>query len=242
MNQTAKPKFGVFQDAPAEIPASEKQIAMINDLLANRDLTGTAFEGHTEAPAGLTGGRNGSASAAITALLALPRTTPASAKQVAYIEDLRTKRAMTPEVAARLTAALAAGMTAAKASATIDWLNSQPRVAAVPAKATSPEARGITEGMYKVPATGGIYKVQRAIHGSGHLMTKRLVGSGTDWTFVRDTAAMAALRPEYRMTLEEAKEFGTIYGVCVNCGAVLTDQESIARGLGPICAGKEFWA
>jgi len=54
-------------------PASPKQTGLITRLLGERDTTGTRFEGHTTAPAGLTGGRNGTASQAITALFALPK-------------------------------------------------------------------------------------------------------------------------------------------------------------------------
>jgi hypothetical protein len=54
-------------------PASPAQVSLINRLLGEKVLSGTPFEGHTEAPAGLTGGKGGSASAAIEALFALPR-------------------------------------------------------------------------------------------------------------------------------------------------------------------------
>ncbi len=40
------------------------------------------------------------------------------------------------------------------------------------------------------------------------------------------------------MTLEQAQEFGKLYGVCCRCAADLTDEDSIARGMGPVCAGK----
>lgn len=33
-----------------------------------------------------------------------------------------------------------------------------------------------------------------------------------------------------RMTLEQAKQYGHLYGVCVRCSATLTDEESIAAG------------
>jgi len=45
-----------------------------------------------------------------------------------------------------------------------------------------------------------------------------------------------------KMTLEEGKKYGAIYGVCVRCAATLTREESIERAMGPICAGKENWA
>jgi hypothetical protein len=40
------------------------------------------------------------------------------------------------------------------------------------------------------------------------------------------------------MSLEEAKAFGRLYGVCVRCGATLTDEQSIEAGIGPVCAGR----
>ena len=40
------------------------------------------------------------------------------------------------------------------------------------------------------------------------------------------------------MTLEEAKEFGKLYGICCRCAAILTDENSIREGIGPICAQK----
>lgn len=45
-----------------------------------------------------------------------------------------------------------------------------------------------------------------------------------------------------RLTLEEAKDFGLKTGVCCCCGAILTNPESIALGIGPICRGKHFGA
>ena len=50
----------------------------------------------------------------------------------------------------------------------------------------------------------------------------------------RDFAA-AELVP---LTVEEAAKLGRLYGICVICGATLTDPESVERGIGPVCAGK----
>ncbi len=41
-----------------------------------------------------------------------------------------------------------------------------------------------------------------------------------------------------KMTLEEAEEFGALYGFCCRCGRTLTDENSIEAGIGPVCAGK----
>jgi uncharacterized protein DUF6011 len=63
-------------------PASTAQTDLITRLLGEKDLTGTPFEGHAAAPEGLTGGKGGSASAAITALFALPRGAATAAPEV----------------------------------------------------------------------------------------------------------------------------------------------------------------
>jgi hypothetical protein len=88
---------------------------------------------------------------------------------------------------------------------------------------------------------GEVYKVQKAVHGSGHAYAKKLVQDDAfarGWGFIYAKGAIRDLTPEHRMTLDQAKEFGAIYGVCCNCGATLTNEESIELGIGPICRGK----
>ena len=103
-------------------------------------------------------------------------------------------------------------------------------------------------GMYKHGDV--IYKVQKAVHGSGNMYAKKLcyfdpdgheakvAGDGGSWQFVYQQGAINTLSPEDKMSLEDAKEFGRIYGVCIRCGATLTDEDSIEAGIGPICATK----
>ncbi|WP_440066472.1 DUF6011 domain-containing protein [Streptosporangium sp. OZ121] len=43
------------------------------------------------------------------------------------------------------------------------------------------------------------------------------------------------LRPEHALTIEEAMAFGRETGSCCICGRVLTNPESIEKGIGPIC-------
>jgi hypothetical protein len=97
----------------------------------------------------------------------------------------------------------------------------------------------LEDGIYELD--GNIYKVVHAVHGSGRQYAKVLVpaldeGDGWSWEMSRGT--VAKLTPAMKMGLERAKELGRIYGVCVRCGAVLTDEESIAAGIGPTCRGK----
>lgn len=100
----------------------------------------------------------------------------------------------------------------------------------------------ITQGMWYIGER--IIKVQRAVHGSQHLYTKELVkGFFVDdgWKFERLHGGMKELRNSEnvrKMTLEEAMQFGKLYGQCCRCGKTLTDENSIENGIGPICAGK----
>jgi Family of unknown function (DUF6011) len=120
----------------------------------------------------------------------------------------------------------------------------------------APRSARVTEdGMYRNPKNGDIFKVQKAVHGSGNLYAKRLViesepvrggdGAILEPAVVRFDYApgqIFRLAPEWRMTLEEAKKFGALYGTCVRCGRTLTREDSIERMMGAVCAGKGNWA
>lgn len=93
-------------------------------------------------------------------------------------------------------------------------------------------------GIYR--KDGVIYKVQCAVHGSGMMYAKKLViheGNKTG-TFEYEAGAIKTLAEADKMTLDQAKEFGAIYGMCCNCGKTLTDEKSIGAGIGPVCAAK----
>jgi uncharacterized protein DUF6011 len=112
----------------------------------------------------------------------------------------------------------------------------------------------LEDGMYKLDET--IYKVQHAVHGSQNQYAKVLeeqavteatpgdfrhaiaFGHPAKWVFNYAPGAINKLRPEHRMTIEEAKAFGALYGTCCVCGRTLTDETSIANGIGPICEGR----
>src|SRR5690554_3742006 len=100
-------------------------------------------------------------------------------------------------------------------------------------------AVGIEDGMYVLDGT--IYKVQHAVHGSGNQYAKRLVPpaqEGGRATFEYAPGVVRKLRPEHRMTMEQAKEFGALYGTCCQCGRDLTNEDSTEAGIGPICGSK----
>jgi hypothetical protein len=98
----------------------------------------------------------------------------------------------------------------------------------------------VTEGMWIVGEIiegmqPEIYKVQIAVHGSGRPYAKRLYADG----FAYEQGGMRRIAEAGRkMTLDEAKSYGRLYGVCCKCGATLTDERSIEAGIGPVCAGR----
>jgi len=97
----------------------------------------------------------------------------------------------------------------------------------------------LTHGMYHKDTV--VYKVQIAVHGSGRLYAKKLMVDGFGKAhFEYAPGAIRILTLADRMSLEEAKEFGVLYGTCCVCGRTLTDEVSIANGIGPVCARKFF--
>jgi hypothetical protein len=104
---------------------------------------------------------------------------------------------------------------------------------------TARPAVEIEDGMYVLD--GEIYKVQHAVHGSGQQYAKLFVPPATEGeraTFQYAPGVVTRLRPEHRMSMDQAREYGALYGTCVRCGRVLTREDSIERMMGEICAGK----
>ena len=51
---------------------------------------------------------------------------------------------------------------------------------------------------------------------------------------------LAKLSADDKLTLEQAREFGALYGTCCVCGRTLTNELSIHLGIGPKCGDREF--
>ena len=138
----------------------------------------------------------------------------ATQKQLDFIHSLLGQHELTEANRRSLDAAFARGINKREASDIINWLKALPR------KSTRPAVENVNlEGMHKVGDR--IFKVQVAVHGSGNLYAK---------------GAMRFLSADTKMTLEEAKQFGALYGTCCVCGRTLTNEDSIEAGIGPVCA------
>lgn len=167
---------------------------------------------------------------------AAPAGPPPTDKQLSYL------RSLDPAAEGRLREAGA--LTKSGVSAEIDRLKSLPPAERPKAAASAEPPEGFHE------LDGKVFKVQRAVHGSGNLYAKRLMlelaaeldGDGgkakLDWEYVGRGPAFRSLSEETLLTLERAKELGHLYGVCCRCGATLTDETSIEAGIGPVCATK----
>lgn len=161
------------------------------------------------------------------------RTFPATPGQQDFVRFLINDRVMEQHLVAKATKMLNRGLTFQEASRIIDYTKPLPR------KGKPANKPQVDEGMYQM--NGQIYRVQMAVHGSGYLYAKVLVPptmTGGKPRFKRAPSALYKLRPEHRMTPEQAAEFGALYGFCVVCGRTLTDEQSIAKGIGPICETK----
>lgn len=214
-------------------PASYAQVALITKLVASRDVSkiGT-FPSRTLAAI-----QNGKAetvsktraSSLIDVLQRQPTLAaadvPASPKQLDFLRSLIVRKGYT------LHEDKIAKLSRRDVSELIDLLKGL-----VDQLRKSAPAKAADEGMYRL--NGEIYKVQIAVHGSGRPYAKKLVETNGDWEFVVAPGAVYRLTADHKMTLDEAKEFGKLYGACCVCGRTLTDERSIAEGIGPRCGGR----
>lgn len=98
----------------------------------------------------------------------------------------------------------------------------------------------LTEGIYYFD--GEIYGIVRAKGGAQRLYAKKLVVDSFGKASFRFAGGMMRkLLPEHKITREQAKEFGSLYGVCCRCGRVLSNDDSIDRMMGPVCYSKMGW-
>ena len=91
-----------------------------------------------------------------------------------------------------------------------------------------PKVGALPEGIYF--KAGIVYKVQVSAAGRSYAKVLREKGG-----FEYDPTAIKNLSIGDKITLEQAKAYGIQYGVCVVCGATLTDAKSVAAGIGPVC-------
>jgi hypothetical protein len=117
------------------------------------------------------------------------------------------------------------------------WLGDAPQ-AAQPKASAAPEQ--LADGFYR--KHNGIYKVVHNQEGDRQYAKVLLVEEGAaNGTWAYAPGIVNTLDASMLLTEAEAAEFGKLYGVCGICGRQLTNEDSIERGIGPICATKMGW-
>jgi hypothetical protein len=118
------------------------------------------------------------------------------------------------------------------------------RVPGVAARPANRELPVVAEGRYALVRDGvKFYKVDRPQEGkwAGWTFVKAIAGGDgegqewpvKDWNSKFEILAAIALNPR-----EALERYGREIGSCGHCGRTLTDAESRARGIGPVCAEK----
>lgn len=171
-----------------------------------------------------------------------PTKRPASDRSIAFMQVLREKAGLDADLTPAEWIALGEdGLTQVYVSRAIDVLKAHLE-ANPPAKRERATVQ-VDEGVYEYE--GEIYKVKHAVHGSGRLYAQKLCTEGTgkdaDVWYEIARGIVTKLRPEHKLTRERAEAFGALYGHCIRCARPLTDEDSISRMMGRVCASKLGW-
>lgn len=165
----------------------------------------------------------------------------ASEKQVKYASDLLTERQW-PDT---ITLDDLRNMERRQVSKLITQLK------LAPYKETAEQDDDLQAGMYT--ADDGItQKILRVYLGqqSGRLLVKMIHLQDTEeygYQYIGSLSTVVGGRSKLgkvkltKMSLEEAKKWGRMTGSCVACGRRLDVPESVEAGIGPVCAGKDYW-
>lgn len=259
--EAASNQFGVS----SVHPASDKQIAFLKRLIAEKAWEGhTDTAGEIKIPADVDTIGKKPASRLIDRLMGCPdkaaTARPASArpaaplaseKQMSFIARLMGERdyfSLDAEGRRRWDS-VASGKTPTSKGAS-EFIDTLKVTSFAKGNGTGEDLRGGSDsrsvkgsddalelGMYR-KADGTMYRVYPARQ-SDRILAKRLVSDGEGgWTFEYAGMASRFVKADERMTLEEAKAWGATFGTCCVCAALLTDPESVANGIGPICGSR----
>lgn len=155
-----------------------------------------------------------------------PSIAPAAApteKQLGFMRKLAAERG----AVAWIEEMIAGPLDKRGASKLIDELMAMPKV--VSSSAVS------EPGFYMFGET--VYKV-RWNQAKTNLYAQALstVGSKGKWIYAE--GAMSKIKADMKLTVDDAAAFGHHNGYCAICGLELSNPESVARGIGPVCINK----
>lgn len=103
----------------------------------------------------------------------------------------------------------------------------------------------VPAGRYAVPSATGqndldFYRVDRPAEGkwAGYVFVRRIVGGQGDQRLRASEAADTCARIVRAGVRDSLAAYGHAIGECGVCGRTLTDEQSRAVGIGPVCAGR----
>jgi len=147
----------------------------------------------------------------------------ATERQISYITALQTR--------AGIPAGVPTSLTASEASALIQKLKGQ---TASTAFAFATPTSLVAEGVYRRSADGVMFRVQTSRESNNRYAKLLLEGGG--WGY--EKGAIYTLKADERLSVAELSAWGLSTGVCAICGKLLSTAESVARGIGPVCASR----
>lgn len=170
---------------------------------------------------------------------------PVTKPQLSYINDLLNEREI--ENVAELKDQ-AKELTKHTASRWITRLKQLPKrhASMVPQRGATPSVKSkVPSGRYAITGTDGttdFYKVDRPTAGrwAGYTFVKLQVSDEYQRVPLRNQQGILD-RIEADGPEQASKRYGKELGHCGVCGRTLTNNDSIERGIGPICAGKMEW-
>lgn len=188
----------------------------------------------------------------MTAYVTAPRNAavwPATDKQLAFLQKLRAERVVSAELEEDIQFWLEhpAGPTKERVSSLIDDLLAAPFKRSHQAKhgPKQPPLPEVSEGRYAVNGKDGrlrFVKVDRPSDGPWAGWTFVSVQASDEFHRLKGDVARRALEAIIAAGPREASiRYGHELGSCGVCGRTLTDEDSRARGIGPVCAAKVGW-
>jgi hypothetical protein len=187
-----------------------------------------------------------------------------SEPQAKWMIDIASRPSITDAMRASLRVRLEQGFARDAASQFITKYKNTPTAAAEainPGPGTTPATVVEADGIYVDPINGRIFKVQfNRGQGSGrHLYAKQLwieLPAGyrseellnldlngidrdevrRDWRYA--SGLIRQIKPEWKLSPEQAEAYGQLYGSCIRCGRDLTKESSIRQSMGDKCASK----
>lgn len=176
----------------------------------------------------------------------------ATDRQLSFLRDLLNRKDVAVSVLGPIEAQLSLGMSARQASIFIAQLLRMPDRSAAPAAPAAPAGPSgdlwptVLEGRYAVkdPEDGILkfYAVDKPKEGRWAGFTFLSVYASNERHPIKVHETKKRILDAIAVDpVEAAARYGQELGICGVCGRALTDLESRARGIGPICAAKRGW-